>query len=171
KTIDRAIQYIIEAQSPDGSWFGSWAICFTYAATFALGSLASVGQTYENSEVVRRACAFLLSKQREDGGWGEAYKACETAVWCEHPDGSQVVNTCWALLALLSAKYPEQEPLRRGVKLIMSRQQPNGEWLQEGIEGVFGKNCMISYPNYKFIFTIWALGRYAKVWGNHPIEN
>ncbi len=25
---------------------------------------------------------------------------------------------------------------------------------------------MISYPNYKFSFTIWALGRYAKKYGN-----
>lgn len=32
------------------------------------------GQTYANSESVRRACEFLLSKQMEDGGWGESYK-------------------------------------------------------------------------------------------------
>ena len=52
----------------------------------------------------------------------------------------------------------------------MSRQQPNGEWLQEGIEGVFNKNCMISYPNYKFAFSIWALGRFAKVYSNPKID-
>jgi hypothetical protein len=27
----------------------------------------------------------------------------------------------------------------------------------------------IGYPNYKFYFTIWALGRYAKAWGNEAI--
>ena len=32
----------------DGGWFGSWAICFTYAGVFALESLASVGENYEN---------------------------------------------------------------------------------------------------------------------------
>jgi lanosterol synthase len=42
----------------------------------------------------------------------------------------------------------------------MRRQQPNGEWLQENIEGIFNKSCAISYPNYKFSFTIWALSRY-----------
>jgi len=71
-----------------------------------------------------------------------------------------------ALLALMSARYPHEEPIRRGIKLIMSRQQANGEWRQEAIEGVFNKNCMISYPNYKFAFTIWALGRYAKMYNN-----
>lgn len=52
--------------------------------------------------------------------------------------------------------------MQRAVELIMSRQQPNGEWLQEAIEGVFNKSCMISYPNYKFIFPMKALGMFAK---------
>ncbi|OZJ06194.1 hypothetical protein BZG36_00978 [Bifiguratus adelaidae] len=161
----KAVQYIRKKQRPDGSWFGSWAICFTYAALFSLDSLASVGDTYETCEHSRRGCDFLISKQQADGGWGELYKSCETGVYCQHPQ-SQVVQTAWACLALMSAKYPHKEPIKRGIELIMSRQQANGEWLQEGIEGVFNRNCMISYPNYKFSFTIWALGRYARLYGN-----
>jgi lanosterol synthase len=71
---DRAIAYIRRAQFPDGSWYGSWGICFTYAGMFALESLASIGETYENSEHVRKGCDFLISKQRADGGWSESYK-------------------------------------------------------------------------------------------------
>jgi lanosterol synthase len=70
----RAVEYIRRAQRPDGSWYGSWGICFTYAGMFALESLASVGEIYENSERVRRACQFLLDKRMDDGGWGESYK-------------------------------------------------------------------------------------------------
>ena len=73
---DRAIQYIRDAQFPDGSWYGSWGICFTYAGMFALESLASIGETYENSEDVRKGCDFFISKQREDGGWSENYRVC-----------------------------------------------------------------------------------------------
>jgi lanosterol synthase len=51
----------------------------------------------------------------------------------------------------------------------MQKQQSNGEWLQESIEGVFNKNCMISYPNYKFAFTIWALGKYANTYGDKAL--
>jgi lanosterol synthase len=69
-------------------------------------------------------------------------------------------------MALMAAQYPDEIPIRRGIQVIMGRQLPTGEWLQEGIEGVFNHNCMISYPNYKFAFTIWALGRYAKLFGN-----
>jgi lanosterol synthase len=71
---DRAIKYIRTAQRPDGSWYGSWGICFTYAGMFALESLASIGETYQNSEHVRKGCDFFISKQRSDGGWCESYK-------------------------------------------------------------------------------------------------
>ncbi|KAF1346147.1 squalene/oxidosqualene cyclase [Delphinella strobiligena] len=161
----RALEYIRRSQRPDGSWYGSWGICFTYAGMFALESLASVGEKYHNSARVKKACKFLLDRQMKDGGWGETYKSCETGVYCQH-EQSQVVQTSWAVIALLEAEYTERKPLERAVKLIMSRQQANGEWLQEGIEGVFNKSCMISYPNYKFIFPIKALGMFQKRFGD-----
>ena len=82
-----------------------------------------------------------------------------------HHEKSQVVQTAWAVLGLLAAQCPDVDAIRRGIHLIMQRQQPNGEWKQEAIEGVFNKTCMISYPNYKFIFPIWALGKFARVHG------
>lgn len=81
--------------------------------------------------------------------------------YTEHSGGSQVVMTAWALIGLMHADYPKIEAIKKGIKLIMDRQQPNGEWKQEAIEGVFNKSCMISYPNYKFTFTMKALGMFA----------
>ncbi|KIM93937.1 hypothetical protein OIDMADRAFT_106855 [Oidiodendron maius Zn] len=143
---ERAIGYIRRAQFPDGSWYGSWGICFTYAGMFALESLASIGETYVNSEA-----------------------SCEQAKYIEHPDGSQVVQTAWACIALLEAHYPGRARIEKGLRLITGRQQPNGEWLQEGIEGVFNRSCMISYPNYKFIFPIKALGMFAMRYGDDAL--
>ena len=140
RAIDRAVAYVRDAQRGDGSWYGSWGICFTYAGMFALESLASVGETYVNSERVRKACKFFLDRQREDGGWGESYRSCEDGEWREHPDGSQVVNTAFAVIALMEAGYPETVPLERALALIMRRQGKMGEWEQEGIEGVFNKS-------------------------------
>lgn len=93
--ITRAVQWIRTNQRADGSWYGSWGICFTYAGMFALESLSTQGETHENSERVQRACNFFLERQNEDGGWGESYKSCETSTWCPHPEGSQVVQTAW----------------------------------------------------------------------------
>jgi lanosterol synthase len=184
--LDRAVAWIKTDQKKDGSWYGSWGICFTYAGMFALESLASYGETYQTSEHSRRGCDFFIAKQRADGGWSESFQvsaartalpsvstshanpldlqACEQNKWIEHPSGSLVVQTAWALIALMQAEYPDVEPIKRGIKLIMERQQPNGEWLQEAIAGVFNKTCAISYPNYKFYFPIKAMGMFASRW-------
>ena len=169
ETCRRSLRYIKKVQHEDGSWYGAWAICYTYAAMFALQSLASVDEYYENSDYAKKGCDFLIAHQEQDGGWGETYKSCELHVY-SHNEKSQVVNTAFAVMALLTAKYPHEEPIRRGIELIMKRQQQNGEWLQENIEGVFNKNCMISYPNYKFAFSIWALGKYASVYGDKKLN-
>ncbi|KAK0568498.1 Lanosterol synthase (Oxidosqualene--lanosterol cyclase) [Tilletia horrida] len=138
RCVSRAVKYILKAQRPDGSWFGSWGICFTYAMMFSLESLHEAGYSYANSEEVQRACQFLLSKQMADGGWGETYMANVTGQWV-NSDESQVVQTAFALIALLHAGYPELEPIKRGVELIMSRQQADGSWKQELIEGIFNR--------------------------------
>lgn len=139
KSKTRALEYIRKAQRADGSWYGSWGICFTYAGMFALESLASVGETYENSARVRKGCEFFLSKQMEDGGWGESYRSCETGIYTPHAR-SQVVQTCWAILGLMEAGYPDRTPVEKAVRMIMGRQDRKGGWEQEAIEGVFNKS-------------------------------
>ena len=119
EALRRATNYILEAQRPDGSWYGSWAICFTYGTFFALESLASVGQTYHTSERVRRSCDWLVSKQIDDGGWGEHYTSCEIKEYVQH-EKSQVVNTSWATLALMNARYPRVEAIERGLNVTKS---------------------------------------------------
>ena len=76
RVITGAVEYLHNAQNAEGVWYGSWGICFTYATQFALESLSLVGETYENSKYARKACDFLVGKQRADGGWGESYKVC-----------------------------------------------------------------------------------------------
>lgn len=78
--ISRATKWIKTSQKADGSWYGSWGICFTYAAMFALESMASIDETYGNSQVSKRGCDFLISKQRPDGGWSESYKVCRVSI-------------------------------------------------------------------------------------------
>jgi len=107
---------------------------------FAIESLSLAGEDYSNSASVRKACEFLLSKQMDDGGWGESFKSCETETYV-HNEISQVVNTAWAVLTLITAKFPDPEPIRRGCKQIMARQLSDGSWAQESIEGIFNKVC------------------------------
>ena len=123
QAIQRASAYIYASQRSDGSWYGSWAICFTYAMFFSLESLETVGQTYQTSPRVRKACEWLASKQKVDGGWGEHYSSCERQEYVQHAE-SQVVNTAWAVLALMSARYPQSRTIERGLEVRLSINLP-----------------------------------------------
>lgn len=168
-TIDKAINFIRSIQREDGSWEGCWAICFTYGNWFGLEALAAIGENYDDkteSSHMKKACEFLVQKQRSDGGWGESYLSCVERRYVEH-ETSQIVNTAWAVLGLMAAKYPNRSVIEKGIQFLISSQLSSGDWPFEEIKGVFNKNCMIEYPNYKNAFPIWALGRYARLYGNN----
>ena len=67
------------------------------------------------------------------------------------PEQSQVVHTAWAILALVAAGYHNRatKQVTAAVKYLLSRQLPSGDWPQEHITGVFNRNCMITYANYR----------------------
>ena len=170
RSIRRGTAYIKSIQLPDGSWYGSWGVCFTYGVWFGLEALAAVGETVTthpgNDSSARRGCEFLLSHQRADGGWGESYLSCQDKVYSQlEGDTSHVVNTGWALLGLLAAGWHhiDRKPLDAAARFLIQAQEKSGDWPQQHISGVFNRNCAITYANYRNIFPIWALGRYKQL--------
>lgn len=160
QAIKRGAEFIKSKQLADGSWLGSWGVCFTYGTWFGVEGLLAAGED-ASSDRIQRACNFLLSKQNTDGGWGESYESCVQQKYVYH-ERSQVVNTSWALLALMAANHPDKKAIEKGVRFLMERQQTSGDWEQEGISGVFNANCMITYTAYRNVFPLWALGRYVR---------
>lgn len=161
--IKKGLRYILSMQREDGSWYGSWGVCFTYGTWFGIEGLVNGGEhvfgKHPVSEPVKKACEFLVSKQRVDGSWGESFRSCVEKKYIEHEEG-QVINTAWALLGLMAANYPDRKVIENGITYLMSKQEDNGDWRQEGISGVFNSNCMEVYTAYRNVFPLWALGRF-----------
>ncbi|GAX17250.1 cycloartenol synthase [Fistulifera solaris] len=168
--IDKGRDFLKSLQRPDGSWYGSWACCFCYGVWFGIEGLVKCGEP-KTSQSVKKACQFLLHHQRPNGGWGEDFTSCYDKDYAANgmevygDDGSGVVNTAWALLALSAAECDDMEAIRKGVRYLMKRQLPCGDWPQEGIAGVFNRACGITYTAYRNVFPIWALGRCKATYG------
>jgi squalene/oxidosqualene cyclase-like protein len=161
--IQHGLKFIERKQTESGLWYGSWAVSFTSATWFALEAMMHCGDYHYDANnfdnPVTKACYSLISKQNDDGSWGESYLSSVTKKYVPHEEG-QIVNTAWAILSLLSVNYPNKTIIDKGIEFLISKQEQNGDWPQQAISGVFNHNCMITYINYRNIFPIWALQRY-----------
>ena len=140
EAVAMGVAFLKSIQKADGSWYGSWAVCFTYGTWFGVEGLMAGGEGAE-SAAVRKAVAWVVGCQKKDGGWGESYESCVLKRYVEH-ERSQVVNTAWALLTLMRAGWEGDEGvIERGIRLLLQRQTKEGDWEQESISGVFNGNC------------------------------
>jgi squalene/oxidosqualene cyclase-like protein len=155
RAIERGRRFLLKQQRADGSWIGSWGICFTYGTWFGISGLRAAGLA-AGSDSIKRAGEFLIAHQLPDGGWGETIESCKRRVYSSCDEG-QVVMTAWALLGLTQSELADSEAVRAGTRFLCSRQEPDGGWSDDAIAGVFNRTCAIHYDNYCRIFGLWAL--------------
>ena len=159
RAIRRGERFIRNQQRSDGSWEGSWAVCFTYGTWFAVWGLFAAGCP-ANDRAIERACSFLQRQQNADGGWGEHPSSCTERRYVPSRQ-SHVVNTAWALLTLTRAGRANSEPAQRAAQYLMAHQLENGDWPRQTMVGVFNKTALIHYDNYRRYFPLWALASLA----------
>ncbi len=159
RAMSRANAFVRKTQRADGSWYGSWAVCFTYGTWFATTALLAAGA--KNSDhALQNACGFLVAHQNPDGGWGEHFSSCTEQRWVK--SGSTAVQTAWALSSLVRCGLANTAAAKRGATFLMRRQQEDGDWPEEPLVGVFNKTTLIDYENYRRYFPIWALAEWDR---------
>ena len=154
----RALDYLKREQESDGSWFGRWGTNYIYGTWSALCALNAVGLSHDDPTITR-AVAWLMSKQREDGGWGED---CETYADAPHGEYSESTpsQTAWAVLGLMAAGAQNNDSVARGIAYLMASQKPDGTWDEEPYNAVgFPRVFYLRYHGYKLFFPLLALSR------------
>jgi squalene-hopene/tetraprenyl-beta-curcumene cyclase len=156
----RGLEYLRRTQLPDGSWFGRWGTNYIYGTWSVLCAL-NVAGIDPNDAMIRRAVAWLATKQRADGGWGED----GASYWRDRPRGegkaSTASQTAWALLGLMAAGEIDNPAVARGVDYLVTTQQPHGLWDEAWYTAVgFPRVFYLRYHGYRAYFPLWALARY-----------
>jgi len=161
--VTQGVDYLLEEQEADGSWFGRWGTNFIYGTWSSLAALNAAGVPPEHP-AMRKAVNWLLTKQRPDGGWGEDGRS----YWDDQPRGegpnSTPSQTAWALLGLMAAGEATHPAVSRGIKFLMDHRNDEGLWDEEDFTAVgFPRIFYLRYHGYRAFFPLWALARYRNL--------
>jgi len=117
-----------------------------------------------NQPYIRKAVDYLISFQREDGGWGED---CAT-YWKDRKGESKEStpsHTSWAVLGLMAAGEAETDCVRRGIEyLVNAPREADGKWIEKFHNAPgFPKVFYLKYHGYSAYFPLWTLARYSNL--------
>ncbi len=170
KRVQKAIDFILKEQEPDGSWFGRWGVNYLYGTFLVLRGLETIGFDPLEPQV-QQAAEWVRMVQNSDGGWGET---CGTY---DDPNmrgvgPSTPSQTAWALLALLAAGDDRSDSIAKGVRWLLTHQQEDGSWDETMGEGArresiitgtgFPKVFYLAYTYYRHYFPLLALTTYKR---------
>lgn len=158
--IARAVDYLLKAQKPDGSWYGRWGVNYVYGSFLAMRGLRA-SRSPLATPAIQSAAAWLRTVQNADGGWGES-----CASYPHHRfigAASTPSQTAWALLGLAAADDRGSPSALRGIAWLVERQKSPGSWDEElttgtGFPGVF----YLTYHLYRHYFPLLALAVWRK---------
>jgi squalene-hopene/tetraprenyl-beta-curcumene cyclase len=113
--IDRAVSYLRDHRTAGGTW-GPTGPLELYSTWCVISGLRAVG--IHGQGEFAAASDSMLSRQLDDGSWQYA----------DGLPGGRVLDTSWALLALLASECHDQEPLGRAAQCLIDRQAADGCW-------------------------------------------
>jgi squalene-hopene/tetraprenyl-beta-curcumene cyclase len=159
RSVSKAIGYLRKSQNDNGAFFGRWGINYLYGTSAVLVGLSEVGMTSEDP-MVKNAVNWLLSKQNQDGGFGESTLSYSKKEW-EGVGVSTPSQTAWAIMGLLKYLPANHPTIQDAVQFLISNFKKNGTFIDRSVTGTGHPNAAyIVYPAYAKAFPLMAFARY-----------
>jgi squalene-hopene/tetraprenyl-beta-curcumene cyclase len=158
--VKRGVDFLVQNQLQDGSWYGRWGVAYIYGTCFALRGLRASG--YDDREAgILRAGEWLRSIQNADGGWGESCSSYDEGGFV--PAESTPSQTAWALMGLIAGGDTNSLSVHHGIEYLLETQRPDGSWDEELATGTgFPKVFYLNYHYYRLYFPLIALSEFVK---------
>ena len=160
RSISDAIQYLIDTQDDDGSWYGRWGVNYIYGTWQVLRGLAAIGQDMTQDWILRGR-DWLESCQNSDGGWGE------TCATYDNPERkgigeSTASQTAWGLMGVCACGDLDRPSIQRALRFLLGSQKADGAWEEPQITGTgFPGVFYLKYDMYRQNFPLLALATYV----------
>lgn len=161
RIVTHCLEYLLNEQEENGSWFGRWGTNYIYGTWSALVALKTAGIPHDHPAIVK-AANWLKAKQLADGGWGEnndSYLDKE-----KDKQASTSFQTAWALLGLMAAGEVNSENVSRGIQYLLRTQMSDGFWPDPWFTAPgFPRVFYLRYHGYRKYFPLWALAQYKRL--------
>jgi len=159
-SVGHALQYLIETQEDDGSWYGRWGVNYIYGTWQVLRGLRAIGQDMTQDWILRGR-DWLESCQNDDGGWGETCATYENPA-TKGMGESTASQTAWAVMGICACGDLDRPSIQRGMRFLLSSQKPDGSWEEQQITGTgFPRVFYLKYDMYRQNFPLLALATYV----------
>ena len=161
RVTQRGVQWLLDDQEADGSWFGRWGTNYVYGTGAVVPALIAVGMAPDDErDPARRRGGWRITRTTTAGG-ARTCAPTPTTTW-RGRGASTASQTAWALLALIAVD-PASESAARGVRWLINQQRADGGWDEDLYTGTgFPGDFYINYEMYRLVFPISALGRYLR---------
>lgn len=162
-TVCRAIEFLKRQQCDNGAFWDRWMTCYLPGTANIVVALAAVGEDLREP-YVRRAVEWMLSKQNEDGGFGETAAAFRNPTEAGRGPSMPAV-TAFVLSALVDAGEARSAAVERGVRYLLEAQTADGSWPANGwVNPYVPPDTFYRYDLPARAMPLSALGKWMRAW-------
>lgn len=164
EAVQRAVDWLLGMQKPDGSWKGRWGICFVHGTAAVIQALLAAGVPADH-QAVQLALRWLLDVRSGDGGWGESCASDEAG---RHVAlrASTPTQTAWALEALIEAYDRPIPEIDAGIECLIRLLHENDWRASYPTGGGLPGSLYLRYHSDRYSWPLLALAKYRNKYGD-----